>query len=202
MSNGKLLKKTAMTLTELVIAAILIGVVMVGVVSVDYAIRSAKMSAFKEQGVNMNLQRAMMDLTKDARAVTGDILDIGVVEDIVGPDIGICFRHDVSDPNSYSDDKWNCYTHDASNEVYKCTELNNPITDHCTNHPESAYLGFVVQLSASAFYNVVYDGGSPSRLEYIKFTLTAREDTTQQANPITNPEHTLKTRVSPPALSR
>lgn len=200
-------ERTAMTLTELVIAAILIGFLLIGIVSIDYAIRNAKITASKEGLLVLSLQAAMVDITHAAMSISGEPpTDIGIVK-VGAPNTnlnGVCFRHDTDlTPGSYDNDEWTCYTHGHSLDLYKCTGLKKPLThQHCvTKRSKATYFGQILELENSDFYDLVYD--ADNRLEYIEFTFTSVTDRAEPRNdPIRNPEHTIKTRVSPPSLSR
>ena len=197
--NKKLDPKTAMTLSELLVATAVVGIILLGIISVDYALRSTRQNAARGSVLATKVATALTQMANDALLTTGDITNTGVNYD--NPPAGnarhICFRYDKTDPNSYTDDRWACYEHSAAdNKVNRCEELLNPIVTNCTGFSPR----MIIELSQVEFYTVSTDVNN--RIQYIEFTIKARDNPAYAVNPLSNPEYELTTRISPPSLSQ
>ncbi|MCK5580382.1 MAG: hypothetical protein KAJ18_03825 [Candidatus Omnitrophica bacterium] len=207
---------SAMTLTELLVATMLVGVIMVGIVSVDYATRSTKQGALDYQLLAMDVQAAMLQITRDANLAVGDAQNVGVKIRQEGTDQVICFRHeDVGNPDIYSDDKWICYTHGPSFELYRGDNIPDPGTPPCQPVSDCSFYGgrMILDLSDPSVGsdppnpdgNIYFEIGgdiATGQIEYIDFTLISLLDISIPYDPMTNPKYELTSRSSLPGLSR
>ena len=203
--------KKGMTLTELLMATILMGIIMVGIVSVDYAIRQSRLITSKSVLLALTTSAAMLQITRDGMKVTGDKRtasdEDGVAYDAVDPIQNICFRYDNNlppTPNTYEDDQWVCYSHnddDPTNNLYRCDGLDSYLLadQQCSEIDGADTTVLALADNDNDFFSVA-DSSGP--IEYIEITLTSRADPAADEDPLTNPSYTLKSRISPPGLSR
>jgi type II secretory pathway pseudopilin PulG len=181
-------RKNAMTLTELIIASVLMGIMMVGLVSVDLAVRNSRATATADTAVAIQTQAAMLRITNDAMKAVGNSSNPGV-SSAAG---FLCFRHDTdNDPNTFSGDTWVCYDKDE-NDIDRCTPS---VPEHCTLS-STGYESVLLGKTSDFTYNFFLD--STTKKLYVDISMTNRFDTTVAAHPITNPDYTISTHVSPP----
>ncbi len=185
-----------LTLTELLVSTILIGIVMLGVVGFSLTIKQLQDSASRTTIMRMRLASAMDMLVKDAKLAVGDTLDPGIATYQNLTDQSICFRHDVSDPSSYTDDTWICYYHDSSYKLYRyvgTSSANVPCTSSATCSAGTTAIEHVIDLlheGNGEFFQFLSDGS-------IEFTIKTSYDPTKPSHPIDNPEYSLTTTVMP-----
>lgn len=203
MVRGQMQK--GLTLTELLVATILIGIVMTGVSAFSVFVKQARDSTGAGTILAVQTATAMHYLAEDANKAVGDNSNRGVVFDSV-TQLSICFRHDVSDPASYTDDTWACYWYDAaSHGLWKCADRNAaatvPPADFADCQTGTGEVKLVtLDPAATDYFEVVDDANG--RFDYVDITLNTIANPARAANTITNPTYQLFTRVSPPAHGR
>jgi len=192
-----------MTLTELLIASILVGIIMAGAVSVDFAIRRGRKNMADGAKIAMELNAAMLQMTRDAMAATGDASSPGIVSDDTGAIFNICFRYDANmTPNSYADDEWICYSQDTTQKIIRrCiqTAASGPLGGESACPAGSERITQMRSDYASPFFAVIQTGGEIDR---IHFSLSTCADPSQAENPITNPCQSVTSSINPPSMSR
>lgn len=212
-------EKNGITLTELLVASILVGIVMLGVASFGVSIKQLQGTTNRSTIIAMRTKAAMARISKDAYLAVGDNENCG--KDELGTDINcgwgvryynqgsnlsICFRQDVNEsPDSYADDEWACYFRGGANDLYRC-DVSTPTTTNIPvrNFGQCQAGGAEQQLlelnpADNVFYQVFENAG---RLDYVEITLSTLFDTGLSEDPITNPEYTATTQISPPGHSR
>ncbi len=194
-----------LTLTELLVSAILIGIVMTGVAAFSLFVKQARDSTGEGTILAVQTATAMHYIKEDALEAVGDSGDRGVRFDSPGQ-LSVCFRHDVSDPTSYTDDIWACYWYDAtSNALWKCSDRDAsatiPPANFGTCNTGSNAIKLVTLNPAAADYFEVVDDAD-GRFAYVDITLNTISNPGRPASTITNPTYQLFTRVSPPAHGR
>lgn len=210
--------RRAVTLTELLVASILVGIVTVGVISF-YLMYEQTVHVGADQA-NVQPMGAVLigELKKDAMKAVGDPFNPGIVTVdtiVMGPPDsgtrGLCFRHDVSNPASYADDRWVCYRHGNSWHVYRCvgnSGLAPCVACNCAGYVRSNYTAALAVSRgttgdpAPPFYEIINDANG--RFKSIRFNIWAMHDSRnrQPYHPVTNPRYKLTTEVSPPGISR
>lgn len=202
-----------MTLTELIVASILVGIVTLGLIAAEQAVRMSRQSANRDSQVSSQLHAAMIRLTKDASLTAGDSSDSGIYQHSGINDKAICFRQAGNDVNSYADDTWNCWT--TQNSVLSsCGPLLSPVND-CTGQSSIIrWITLTYDTGYTIFFSVFDNSPTPAiipptsaiitntRISYIQFDLKSRGDLTSSAHVVSNPEHTLTSRINPAGLSR
>ena len=198
------------TLTELLVASAMIGILMIGTASFSLAIQRLQSSTSRSTILTMKMNAAMAEISQDAMLVVGNAADRGVYAWTNNNDTNsICFRQDLpGTPWDYTDDPWICYYHDDSFDIYRCPGTTHSFPPACTKSsqccagvPKSNQTHLLsIARSVSEYAEVINDING--RFEYIKLTLTARFDKNKPIHPITNPQHTLTTKISPPGHSR
>lgn len=199
-----------MTLTELLVASTMIGILMVGTVSFSFAINRLQKSTSRSTKLAMKMKVAMAEISQDAMLAVGNAADRGVYAWTNNKDANsICFRQDIPDtPWNYTDDVWVCYFHNDSFDIQRCSGTTHSFPPACTMRSQCCAdvpLSKQTQLlsiaaSVSEYAEIVNDING--RFEYIKLNLTSRYDKNSPIHPITNPQYTLTTRVSPLGHSR
>ncbi len=207
------MNQKGLTLTELIVASLMIGIVLIGVASFNYTVSSLESTTSKTTQIKTETAAAMLQIKKDAALAVGDITSPGVIHfETGGTSRCICFRQDVDDPASYTDDQWICYTHDNSYDIERVSAVSQPIS-YNTCQPtagNNTQLLFNYSLAINEFYNVVEttDGEGLDHLDYVEITLTTAPDTSSApincatTDPMENPCYSLTTRVSPAGHSR
>lgn len=205
--------KSAMTLTELIVASVLVGIVTLGLIAAEQAVRMSRQSANRDSQVSSQLHAAMIRLTKDASLTTGDSSDSGIYQYSGINGNAICFRQADNDVNSYTDDTWNCWA--TQNSILSsCGPLLSPVTD-CTGQSSSIqWITLTFDAGYTIFFSVFDNSSTPAiippagatitntNISYIQLDLKSRGNLTNSAHPVSNPEHTLTSRVNPAGLSR
>ena len=177
-----------MTLTELLISTMLIGIVMIGIVSVDFAVRRMQKSISKDTFVNMRTSATLLDISKNAAAMTGDQSNLGFDSSVSNR---FCFREDSNNtPDNYSDDTWTCYQLSAAN-ILKCNSGSSPAD--CPPAPGS----FIVGTAVAGGLSISFVPDSTAQNSSVAISITNRPDPTQAASSPDNPEVTMTTQVSP-----
>ena len=202
----KIVNKNGITLTELLVASILIGIVMIGVASFSVSLQQFQNSTNRTTILAMKTMTAMNRLTRDAYLAVGDETNRGIVDRAIPKRNSLCFRHDTTNPSSYTDDTWTCYYFDIpSNLLYLCTvptaEANVPPNNagQCDGAGTRRLL-LELNPAQGVFYQIIEN--SDGRLESIRITLSSIFDSTLASHPITNPVYTTTTQISPPGHSR
>ncbi len=183
-----------MTFTELLVATILMGIVMIGIVSVDFAIRGMQKNVSRDTFVTMRTSAAMLDMAKNAAAMTGDQNNLGFNSNpLTNPD-RFCFREDVNSsgglnntPDDYKDDHWICYQQITTN-ISKC---NNGIPSDC---PAGS---FILGTAVAGGLSILFTPDSIAQNSSIAISIKNRFDPAQAASSQDNPEVTMTTKVSP-----
>ncbi len=212
--------KSAMTLTELIIASVLVGIVTLGLIAAEQAIRMSRQSSNRDAQISAQMQAAMIRLTKDASLTVGDSVNSGIYQYSSGTtERAICFRQAGGDANTYTDDFWYCWTIKISSGnglLLSCGGplLTNPINDCTADATVIQWVTLTFGGTYTTFYSVFDDAATPaviaptgaiitnSRISYIQLDLQSRFNPAVAAHPIENPEYTLTSRISPPGLSR
>ena len=182
-----------MTFTELFVATVLMGIVLIGIVSVDFAIRRMQKSVSRETLVTMRTSATILDMAKNAAAMTGDQSNLGFNSNpSLNPD-RFCFREDVNSsgvlnntPGNYGDDRWICYWQVTTN-IYKCN-MGSP-----SNCPPIFILGTAVGGGLS----ISFAPDSTAQNSFVAISITNRFDPAQPKSPPDNPEVTMTTKASP-----
>ena len=126
------IKKSAVTIAELIISTLIVSMVVVGVFSADYALRRMGESGARDVTVNIQTRSVAESVRDSVRKVLGALVQ-PLTSDETGIDIStatktICFRHDVQDgtgqftPANNADDNWTCYTQ-IGTVVHRCEQL-------------------------------------------------------------------------------
>lgn len=188
-----------MTLTELLIASALIGVVITGALSADVAIRTWQKRIEQRTMVQMDLMRAMEEITKNGRSSVGN----GISQpQFMNKDAAIsygtsflCFRQDP-DPNVPDDDYLIVYMRTPNGcgglPCLYIRHLYNDDSFPIIKHP------FFMQ-TTDTFFSVNLNNG---KLTSISVTLTTRPNPAKEEHPLTNPTYSLTTHFLPPGLSQ
>ena len=203
--KSSLKENKGITLTELIVASVMIGIVMIGVSSFGLTIKKLQSSTNSSALLSMKAKTIMARMSVDALATIGDVPDPGYVTSGGGPDVSICFRHDVNTtPSLYTDDEWTCYYRDAQNILSLCTVPTVPGNVPPSNDGEcdgSGTRNELIDMTQADFYDI-FEVGIDNRLEYFDLHISAIYDNTTAMDPITNPEYFVSTRISPPGQSR
>ncbi len=201
MSRGKMIftMRSAMTLTELMIASALVGIVTLGLVAAEFTVRNSRQSSARENQVSAQLQSAMLQLSRDVSLLVGDASDTGIVINTSGNDQTICFREAAGDPNLYSDDLWNCWWYkDSTKELTSCRQLAGPPPTTCLGQANKKM--WIKITNGSTFYSLV---PSATQIDYILLDLATRYDATSaDTSEISNPGYQIQSKINPPGLSR
>lgn len=197
--------KKGLTLTELLVSTILIGIVMTGVAAFSVFIKQARDSTGAGTILAVQTATAMHYIAEDALRAVGDSSNRGVLFDSMTRR-SVCFRRDVSDPASYTEDIWACYWYNAlSNALWKCTDRDAGATippddfGDCDRGSDTIKL-VTLNPAATDYFEVVDDANG--RFNYVDITLNTIANPAQAADTINNPTYQLFTRVSPPAHGR
>ncbi len=208
----KIKNKKALSLSELLISSVLISIVMLGVVVFNFSVRQAQNSTSSISEIKTKTASAMLQIKKDAQLAVGDATDPGIISfSGTASKRCICFRQDVNDPSSYTDDQWICYPHGSSYGIWRVLAAVQP-TSYATckeNFGGNVALPFSYSLSISDFYNIATttDSDGVSHIDYVDITLSTASDTSTAPNvdcsdPINNPCYSLTTQISPIGHSR
>lgn len=194
-----------MTLTELLIACALVGIVTLGLIAAEQAIRTSRQSSSRDNQLSAQLQATMLRLTRSASLTSGDAVDTGIVEYIT-QDRTVCFREAAGDPNTYADDKWNCWWYNSLNQdLTSCEGLDNPSPSACPG-PATQKTWIKITNPNPNFYTLVSIPPAtpipPAKLDYIQIDLISLFDPLSTKHDISNPEYRLTSNVNPPGLSR
>jgi len=213
-------QQKGLTLTELLVASVMIGIVMMGVAAFAISIKQFQGSTNKVAFLTMQGKKTMALMVNDAMQAIGDNEDCGKTND-AGADVdcgwgvryysnstrqSICFRHDRAEtPNDYTDDDWICYMHDGSYGINRCNTMIKAEVPFVSGGSEKCTEGYsdVITLAkpdGNNFFQIVEDGDG--RLQHIEFNLILKSKYDNSAHPVTNPEITLFSQVSPPGHSR
>lgn len=202
---------SGITLTELLVASVLVGIVMLGVAGFSVSIKQMQASTNQTTVLAMRARAALARMVKDASLAVGDNENcgteglgsgnvdcgLGIRWVPIGPPPAICFRHDRSGtPDNYVDDSWVCYTLRGSYDLSRCDGmLKANITSNCTGAANVTEMIQLAKPEGFVFFNVIQNGNG--RIEYVEFIIRARPKFDQPADPITNPETLITTRVKP-----
>lgn len=193
-----------MTLTELIVATTVIGIVMLGVFAVDYAIRSTRSNAAKNNLVSLQAASALLEITQAVKNTTGQRWDgvsqqplqEGLFASAASP-ITLCTRYDFdNEPSTFTGDRWKCFQQTATNEIYRCavnSYLNLPCGTTTTNL-------LIKKPTATPFYIISRD--ATGSLNHVTITIDSRANPDQPENKMTNPQFILSADIYPPALSQ
>lgn len=165
---------------------------MLGIVSVDFSIRGMQKNISRDTVVTMRTSAAMLDMAKNAAAMTGDQNNIGFDDSVPNR---FCFRKDVNGsgspnntPDNNSDDFWICYQQSGTN-ILKCSR-SNPPSDCPAN-------SFILGTAVAGGLSVSFIPDSDAQNSSIAISIKNRYDPAQAASPANNPEVTMTTKVSP-----
>ena len=198
-------EKKGITLTELIVASIMIGIVMVGVASFATTIQRLQSSTSKSVIIAMKVKAAMARMSDDAYAKIGEYFDPGYqIRSPGGNDRSICFRHDVAiTPEDYTDDEWTCYYRDDQNVLFLCGPDPTVTPDNDGQCDGTGTRKELIGMIQNDFFDIVEIADVPNnRLEYIDLHIFARFDPAIGPHPISNPEYSVTTKISPPGQSR
>lgn len=178
-------QKSAMTLMELIVASALMGIMMIGLVSVDLAVRNSRESSSADALVAMQTQAAMLRINNDAVKAVGNAPSPGVST----TSGALCVRQDTdNDPNTFIGDTWVCYWRDSvTYNIHRCTAASPQV---CA--------GSDPQIGQAINFAYTFTLDSASKEIFIDFSITNRFKPTLAAHPVTNPDYTISTHVSPP----
>jgi len=207
------LTRSGMTLMELLITSVLVGIVTVGLIAAEQVVRMSRQSSARDNLVSTQMQAMMLALTTDISKTTGDYASTGIyLEDNPIPTVYLksaCFRYPYGDVNTYSDDRWSCWTFDMDSGILlSCSNLNAPVSD-CTASPGVQDWSSIkyTKLAISVIDNTgnyIPSTGlvTNSSVAYIRVRIITRYDTNKDADPISNPDYKLESNISPVGLSR
>lgn len=182
-----------MTLAELLVAMVLMGIVMIGIVSVDFALRGMQKNISRDTFVNMRTSATMLDIAKNAAAMTGDQNNVGFNNTVPNR---YCFREDINSssvpnntPHDYKDDRWICYQQSGTN-ILKCS---GAALSNC------GIGSFILGTAISGGLNIQFIPDSIETVQNssVTISITNRFNPTQAQSPVDNPEVTMTTKVSP-----
>ena len=183
-----------MTLIELLVATMLMGIVMLGIVSVDFAVRRMQKNVSKDTFVTMRTSATLLDISKNAAAMTGDQNNSGFNN---GVSSRFCFREDINSsgvsnltPDSYGDDNWICYQQSVTS-ILKCNSGSSPA--NCL--PGSFIVGTAVAGGLSVSF--VPDNAQTVQNSSIAISIQNRFSPSQPVSIPDNPEVNISTQVSP-----
>lgn len=185
-----------MTLTELLIAMVLMGIVMLGIVSVDFAVRGMQKNISRDTVVTMRTSATMLDMAKNAAAMTGDQNNLGWNDSVADR---YCFREDINSssvpnntPHDYSDDRWICYQQSGTN-ILKCSGATGAPPSNC------GIGSFILGTAIAAGLNIQFirDNNETVQNSFVAISITNRFNPAQPASSPDNPEVTMTTKVSP-----
>lgn len=204
MKNVYEIFEAGITLTELLVATVMIGIVMIAVISVDLAVRHSQQSSSKDALLTAQVQAAMTKISRDAGLTVGYETDPGI-QQFSGGSNTICFRHDVADaqgkysPEFFLDDTWTCWEAETTTgSLWNCWNLDSP-PPGCSSVAASQKKKWLT-VTDTNFFEVVMT--PENQIDRINIQLTSRANPAQARNPLTNPEYSLASSISPPGLSR
>jgi len=189
--------RSAMTLTELLIAAILVGILITGALSADYAIRNWNNRIEERNLTQQTLQIAMEQLVKDAENAKG----IGINNNHCSEETGISY-------NKESYISWIMFrqepaTGDPYFVIYQYCDEGGPYIYrsyyHYDDDSETDPEIFFRHTDPLNFFQVNYTG---SRVETISFYLETRPYPDEDEDPLKNPSFSLETRIFPEGVTQ
>ncbi len=199
-----------LTLTELLVATILMGIVMLGIISVDYGIKQMSKSTSNTAFLKMYTSATLQDIARNASLITGNSTDPGF---LINPK-RFYFRQDINattqaannTPADTSDDAWICYDQSQgganSVNIYRC-RFNSPVvtTKDCFDVLAIGRTTIGTAVDSTLDIQGIVDNIAPTQKYYLEISITNRKDPSLAADPLTNPEVTLSTRVDPVSRS-
>lgn len=178
---------------ELLIASVLMGIVLLGIISVDTAVRGMQKNISRDTFVTMRTSAAMLDIAKNAAAMTGDQNNLGFDNSVSDR---YCFREDIDSspapnntPDVYSDDRWICYQLSGTN-ILKCSDT-SPL-----NCPSGSFI-LGTAIAGGLSIGFIPNSDETVQNSSVSITMTNRFNPTQDKSPVENPEVTMNTKVSP-----
>ncbi len=189
-SDGGRRDVSGLTLMELLIAAALVGLVLMGTLAVDVAMRRSRVTAEEDALLAMQTSALFLRIARDAELAVGDADSAGI-DDTIGGALCIRKNEDASgnptDPNTYADDTWVCYWREGD-AVHRC--LKDAATGPGACQATDPVAGYVTDFTYSFVAN------PPTDL-YLDLSISNRPDRNADADPATNPEYTIHSRIIP-----
>lgn len=190
------LKKTALTLTELLVASILMGIIALGVISFSVNVAQMQDAASKSAILQMQTMGVIAQMRADANQIVKGDTDPGVLWDQAKKD-WLAFRKDANPPTltNYADDTWvsyTIYTVSGNTKLAYCSFLAGQAPAKCVDGQSTVLLQNLV---AGSQLEWIED--KAAHKFFANITLTTRSDSTIPANPLKNPEYTLTTAITP-----
>jgi len=209
MMTAILKKQDAMTLTELLISSILVGVVITGAMSADFAVRTWQKRIEHRTMAQMDLARALEQITKDVKSVIGRGAEsyaapslpftraIHYRSDSANKIFQLCLRQDP-DITVAGDEYYVVYEYPNWASAARICRYEWPAQD--MSSPKTNYDGSLLAVPDQAeFFKINLDG---TTLESIEITLTTRPDPSQSVDPQKNPAFSLTTTLMPTGISQ
>jgi len=203
-------RSKGITLTELLVASVMIGVVMLGVAAFGVAIKSLQGSTNKSVIIALRTKSVMARIAADATLAVGYMGNRGVNTNTTEPHFSICFRQDDDNtPDIYTDDVGICYyRNNAANNLMLCGQrawANTPVTTDgggatgCSTGGDQQLME--LDPGNNIFFQVVDPVGT-GPLQFITISISTIFNTALAVDPVTNPQYTTTTQVSPIGHSR
>ncbi|MBF0521834.1 MAG: hypothetical protein HQL24_02140 [Candidatus Omnitrophica bacterium] len=200
---------SGLTLTELMVSTILVGIVMVGVVSFNYAIQQIQSSTNKSALLSLQAATIISNITRNASKAVGYAGNYGIIdvnspfpESLHGT---VSFRQDRKNtPTDFNDDTWVIYVNDPNAHTLRICEQTE---DQGGASPSLGAGGQCSTSKAKTLSKKVKDVTFWLKVDpeahygYVEISLTLRDKPNTNIDPITNPETTISTRISPPGHS-
>ena len=172
---------------ELLVASTMIGVIMIGIIAVDVFMRRSQQTSLGSNQSLIDMLLIMDQINRQGQLAIGDITSPGIAVGASGSVQYACFRQDrnlPATPAVYSDDLWACFSAPVAGDFRYCT---NNLPGTCQLSGE--VLGTVSNRSFT-FVNT-----PPNH--YLDVMIGTLPDSSKPANPQSNPETQVRTRIVP-----
>jgi type II secretory pathway pseudopilin PulG len=227
MKNGlmTLSKRTALTLTELLVSSVLMGIVMVGIAGFSVAIKRMQDTTDKQAIIAVQVATAMAYMERAISQTFGsDAIDNGLngagcngsistyCFDGSNPETSWSFRTDPANtPTNYADDIWLVFYKPNSgvsqNNLYACTQLSG-VCPGCGPDPDNGQIPCGINRVPVLYRKLVsltmtwVNNTNPSTLDQrVDIAITGRFNAAAAYDPIDNPEYSMSTSVSLPSYA-
>lgn len=190
-------KKSALTLTELLVATVIMGIIISGVASVDIGIRKAFRGTTENAIVSSEVSAIMHHIATRISQATGWIDNPGIlIDNSVAEEQRLYIRIDeLQTPENYDDHSWVCYDfRQAHRGVMFCPCAPGASCDPATS--QWLQRGRITQFNPSG---PIFD--FDASLYHVEITLQGVFNPSEEENPVSNPEFTLTSRFYLPSMS-
>lgn len=142
------------TLTELSVCTIIISFMLLGVFAANRTILSANNRGLTSDSLFLKTLYTAEHISRSASLATGTALDMGYTT-FASPVETFCFRHDVNNPASFTDDIWVCYTrlNDAGTGLGVNLRYCEGVTPAACTLGGSVFIGTLVMDSFNPCFN-------------------------------------------------